>query len=122
MGILSLGSQPVSFPGMELWYGVLGLVLMLAVFVLAGWKIWQMGQRGWKDHRWIWTDANRAATFLIIIIGVQAGARWVWNGMSDIIVGYLVVGAILIPIPYIAYTIGRLMGIRDRARHGSRLP
>lgn len=80
-----------------------------------------MGERGWKDHLWIWDDANRAARFIVILMGVQAVVRWAWEGMSDFVVVYLVVGAILIPIPYIAYIIGRLLGIRDRARHGSRL-
>lgn len=106
---------------MELLYALLGLVLMLAGLAYGGWKVWQLGRRGWKDHLWIWEDANRAARFIVVIMGVQVVARWVWNGMSDFIVVYLVVGAILVPIPYIAYTIGRLLGMRDRARYGSRL-
>jgi hypothetical protein len=121
MCTLSMGSQPVSFPGMELWYLVLGLFFMLAALAYGGWKVWQMGRRGFKDHLWIWEDANRAATFLFIIIGAQVVGRWVWQGMSDFIVIFLVLGAIIIPIPYIAYIVGRLIGIRDRARHGSRL-
>lgn len=106
---------------MELLYALLGLVLMLAGLAYGGWKVWQLGRRGWKDHLWIWEDANRAARFIVVIMGAQVVARWVWNGMSDFIVVYLVVGAILVPIPYIAYTIGRLLGMRDRARYGSRL-
>lgn len=106
---------------MEMWFAFLGLVLMLAGLAYAGWRVWKMGQRGRKDHLWIWDDANRAARFIVILMGVQAVVRWAWEGMSDFVVVYLVVGAILIPIPYIAYIIGRLIGIRDRARHGSRL-
>lgn len=106
---------------MDVWYALLGFVLMLAGLAFAGWKLWQMGRRGWKDHLWIWEDANRAARFLSIIIGAQVVVRWVWHGMNDVVVIFLVFGAILVPIPYVAYTIGRLLGIRDRARHGTRL-
>lgn len=80
-----------------------------------------MGQRGWKDHLWIWDDANRAARFMVMVLGVHAAVRWAWDGTIDFVAGYLVVGAILVPIPYIAYTIGRLLGTRDRARNGIRL-
>ncbi|WP_143738082.1 hypothetical protein [Erythrobacter donghaensis] len=106
---------------MNLWYALLGLALMLAGLVYCGWKVWQMGWRGWKDHLWIWDDANRAARFLAIIMGAQAVGRWVWYGMKDEVIFFLIGGAILVPIPYIAYTIGRLLGMRDRARHGHRL-
>lgn len=104
---------------MELWYVLLGLVLMLGSLAYGGWKVWQLGRRGWKDHLWIWDDANRAARFIAVIMGAQVVARWVWNGMNDLIVFYLAVGAILVLIPYIAYTFGRLLGMRDRARYGS---
>jgi hypothetical protein len=80
-----------------------------------------MGQRGWKDHLWIWDDAHRGARFIAIIMGAQAVGRWAGYGMNDIVVVFLVAGAILVPIPYIAYITGRLLGMRDRARHGSRL-
>ena len=106
---------------MDLWYALLGLALMLGGLAYAGWKVWQMGRRGWKDHLWVWQDANRAAGFIVIIMGAQAGTRWLWNGVSDLVILLLIVGAVLVPIPYIAYTIGRLLGIRDRARHGHRL-
>ncbi|HSJ77367.1 MAG TPA: hypothetical protein VK913_01420, partial [Erythrobacter sp.] len=98
-----------------------GLALMLAGLAYGGLKVWQMGRRGWKDHLWIWEDANRAARFIAIIMGAQAVGRWAWYGMNDLVVTFLVVGAILVPVPYIAYTIGRLLGIRDRTRYGSRL-
>ena len=94
---------------------------MLAGLAYGGWKVWQLGRRGWKDHLWIWDDANRAAIFLAVIMGAQVVGRWVWYGMSDEVVFFLIGGAILGPIPYIAYTIGRLLGMRDRARHGYRL-
>lgn len=106
---------------MEIWYPILGLILMLAALAYSGWKVWQMGRRGFKDHLWIWEDANRAATFLFFIIATQVVMRWVWQGMSGLIIAFMVIGAIIIPTPYIAYTVGRLIGIRDRARHGSRL-
>ncbi len=106
---------------MELWYALLGLVLMLASLAYGGWKVWQLGRRGWKDHLWIWEDANRAARFVFIIMAAQAVGRWAFYGMNDLVVMFLVTGAIIIPIPYIAYITGRLFGIRDRARHGSRL-
>ena len=94
---------------------------MLAVLAYCGWRIWKMGRRGFRDHLWIWDDANRAARFIAIIMGAQAVGRWAGYGMNDIVVAFLVVGAILVPIPYIAYITGRLVGMRDRARHGSRL-
>ena len=106
---------------MELWYVLLGLVLMLAGLAYGGWRVWQLGRRGWKDYLWIWEDANRAARLIVIIMGAQLVGRWVWYGMIDHVVVYLIVGAILVPIPYIAYTIGRLLGMRDRARNGTRL-
>lgn len=116
-----MDTQRVRFPCMENWLTVLGLVLFLAGLAYCGWRVWKMGQRGWKDHLWIWDDANRAARFIVIILGAHAMLRWAWEGMSDFVAVYLVVGAILVPIPYIAYTIGRLLGIRDRARNGIRL-
>jgi hypothetical protein len=106
---------------MELWKAFLGLALMLAGLAYGGYKVWQMGRRGWKDHLWIWEDANRAARFIVLIIATQAMGRWALYGISYRVVVSLVVGAILVSIPYIAYTIGRLLGIRDRARHGIRL-
>lgn len=122
MGTLSMEYPPNKLPSMEDWYPVIFFALMLAALAYAGRKVWQMGRRGWKDQVWIWSDANRAALFLFIITAAQIVARWVWQGMSDLIVIYLVIGAIIIPIPYAAYIIGRLLGIRDRARHGIRLP
>ena len=106
---------------MEIGLTILGLVMLLTGLVYCGWRVWTMGQRGWKDHLWIWGDANRAATFLLIIFGGQGVARWVWRGWSDEVMAFLIAAAATIPIPYIAYTIGRLLGIRDRARHGTRL-
>lgn len=106
---------------MELWFGVLGFVLLLTGLAYCGWRVWKMGQRGWKDHLWIWQDANRAARFIVIILCVQAVGRWLWFGLSYTVSDYVVAGAILLPIPYIAYATGRLLGIRDRAKHGTRL-
>lgn len=106
---------------MDMWVAVFGLVFLLACLAYCGWRVWKMGQRGWKDHLWIWDDANRAARFIVFIIASQIILRWIWEGMSDFITVSLVVGAIFVPIPYIAYTIGRLLGMRDRARHGTRL-
>lgn len=106
---------------MEIWYAVLGLVLMVAGLTYAGWKVWQLGRRGWKDHLWIWEDANRAARFVLVIFGAQIVGRWAFRGWSDELLAFMIGAAIIIPIPYLAYTTGRLLGIRDRARHGTRL-
>jgi hypothetical protein len=106
---------------MEIWIAILGLFFLLAGLAFAAGRVWKMGQRGWKDHLWIWDDANRAATFLLIIFGGQGVARWVWRGWSDEAMAFLIAAAVTIPIPYIAYITGRLLGIRDRARHGTRL-
>jgi hypothetical protein len=107
---------------MQWLYIILSLVLMLGTLTYGWWKLWQLGQRGWKDHLWIWSDANRGAIFLLIITGGQGVARWVWRGWSDEALAFLIAAAVTVPIPYLAYTIGRLLGMRHRARHGSRLP
>jgi hypothetical protein len=106
---------------MEWLYIILGLVLMLGTLAYGGWKLWQLGRRGWKDHLWIWWDANRAARFIAVILGVQIAARWAWRGWSDEVLFFIIFAAILTPIPYLAYITGRLLGIRDRERHGTRL-
>jgi hypothetical protein len=106
---------------MEWLYIILGLVLMLGALAYGWWKLWQLGKRGWKDHLWIWSDANRAARFIAVILGVQIVARWAWRGWSDEVLFYIIFSAILAPIPYIAYAIGRLLGMRDRAKNGIRL-
>jgi hypothetical protein len=110
---------------MEDWYLLIFLAFMLALMLaglaFAGRKVWQIGRRGWKDQVWIWSDANRAARFVFFIIGAQIVVRWAWSGMSGLITVFLIMGAVIIPIPYAAYIIGRLLGIRDRARNGIRL-
>ena len=106
---------------MEIWIAILGLFILLGGLALAAGRVWKLGRRGWKDHLWIWDDANRAATFLLVIFGLQGVARWVWRGWSDEVLAFLIATAVTLPIPYIAYTIGRLLGMRDRARHGTRL-
>jgi hypothetical protein len=106
---------------MNFWYPLIVFTLMLWALAFGGRKVWQLGRRGWKDQVWIWSDANRAARFLFIITAAQIVGRWVWQGLSDVIVSFLIIGAVIIPIPYAAYIIGRLLGIRDRARNGIRL-
>ncbi|NCP14856.1 MAG: hypothetical protein GW858_11950 [Sphingomonadales bacterium] len=106
---------------MERWYPILGLVFMVAALAYAAWKVWQMGRRGWTDHLWIWKDANRAARFMLVIFTAQIVGRWAWRGWSDEVLAFIIGAAIIVPIPYMAYTIGRLLGIRDRVRHGARL-
>jgi len=106
---------------MEIFYFIFGLCLMLTALAYGGWKVWQLGRRGWKDQVWIWSDANRAATFLLVILGPQIVAKWVWRGWSDEVLFYMIFTAILVPIPYVAYFIGRLLGMRDRAKNGIRL-
>jgi hypothetical protein len=98
---------------------VLGLVL--ATLAYCGWKVWQLGRRGWKDQLWFWDDANRAARFVLFIFSVQIVGRWVGRGWSDEVLAFVIGAAIIAPIPYVAYIIGRLLGMRDRARHGVRL-
>ena len=116
-----MGSQPVRLIGVEIGLAILGLGLMLPVLAYCGWKVWKMGRRGFRDHLWIWDGAHRAATFLLVIFGFQGVARWVWRGWSDEVLAFLIATAVTLPIPYIAYITGRLLGMRDRARHGSRL-
>lgn len=105
---------------MEMWLAILGFVLLLTGLAYCGWRNWKIGQRGRKDHLWIWDDANRAARFIVVVLGVHALLRWAWEGMNDFVAVHLVIGAIFLPAPCIADTIGRLLGIRDRARHGTR--
>jgi len=106
---------------MEPLYLAIGLVVMLAAIAYCGWRVWQLGRRGWKDHLWIWSDASRAASFILFIFSAQAVGRWVWLGWSYEVLAFVIGAAIIVPVPYVAYTIGRLLGIRNRARHGSRL-
>ncbi|WP_066528083.1 hypothetical protein [Erythrobacter sp. CCH5-A1] len=106
---------------MEIFYIVFGLGLFLAGLGYCGWKVWQMGRRGWKDQVWIWSGANRAARFILFILGAQIVVRWVWRGWSEEVLFYLIFTFILVPIPYAAYIIGRLLGMRDRAKNGIRL-
>ena len=56
-----------------------------------------------------------------MVLGAQIVGRWVWRGWSDEVLFYIIVSAILVPIPYVAYFIGRLLGMRDRAKNGIRL-
>jgi hypothetical protein len=100
---------------------VIGFVVMLATLAYGGWKLWQLGHRGWKDHLWIWSNANRAARFILVIFGAQIVGRWVWQGWSDAVMAFIIGAGVMVPIPYIAYITGRLLGIRDRERHGARL-
>lgn len=107
---------------METWKVILGISVALASFGLMVWKTGQYVRRGWKDHVWFWWDAHDAARRMAIITGFLVVANLVRYGLGLefwITVG---VAAVFIAAPYIAYTIGRLIGIRDRARHGSRLP
>lgn len=106
---------------MEMWIILFTLVFLLAGLGFVGWKLAQYFRRGWKDHLWIWQDANRAAIFLLIITGGQGVARWVWRGWNDEALAFLIAAAVTVPIPYIAYTIGRLLGMWHRSRHGTRL-
>jgi hypothetical protein len=106
---------------MAIWHAIVGLVLLVASLAYAGWKTWQLGQQGRKDQFWFWSYANRKATFILVILGSQIVGRWVWSGWSDEVLYFIILGVILVPIPYIAYITGRLLGIRDRERHGVRL-
>lgn len=101
---------------MEPWLSILGLSLALVALAYAARKAWQLVQRGWKDHLWIWADANRAAGYLLFFIAVQVVVRWLWHGISDYVLFLVAAGVFVTTIPYIIYTFGRLIGIWHRAR------
>ncbi len=106
---------------MEWLYIILGLALMLGALAYGGWKLLQLGRQGWQDQFWFWSYPNRKATFILVILGSQIVGRWVWYGWSDLVLHFITFAATLIPIPYLAYITGRLLGVRDRERHGTRL-
>lgn len=95
---------------------IFGLVLLFGFIGFVGWKLAQYFRRGWKDHVWIWIEANRGARFVAFIIGFQTVAYAIRDGIDDKVVFYAVMTVVGSAMPYLAYTCGRLAGMWHRAR------
>lgn len=101
---------------MEMWIILFTLVFLLAALGFLGWKLAQYFRRGWKDHVWIWQEANRAAIFVAFIIGFQTVSYAIRDGIDDKVVYYALMTVTGVAMPYLAYIAGRLLGMWHRAR------
>ncbi|MDP5103830.1 MAG: hypothetical protein NWP98_07885 [Erythrobacter sp.] len=101
---------------MDWWLPVFGLVFLLVCVVFLGWLVWQHANRGWKDHLWIWDEANDRALLFAITFSVLVGAEWLRFGWTDKAIVYVWAGIVFVALPYFAYITGRLLGIWHRAR------
>ncbi len=106
---------------MDAWLPILGLIFMLAGVMFLAWIFGQHFRRGWKDHLWIWDEANHRALQFAIVFGVLSGGHWLRGSPRDELTIYAVAGACFVALPYILYTFGRMFGIWHRARQRHRL-
>lgn len=101
---------------MDGWLPVFGVIFLLASVIFLAWIFGQHIRRGWKDHLWIWDEANDRALLFAITFTVLAGGKWLRGSPKEEVVIYAVVGLGFVALPYIAYAFGRLLGIWHRAR------
>jgi uncharacterized membrane protein YcjF (UPF0283 family) len=62
---------------METWQTILAIAFALFCLGVLVWKTAKYVRRGWKDHRWIWDDANRAARFVAFVMACLIGVDMV---------------------------------------------
>ncbi|HSF13485.1 MAG TPA: hypothetical protein VLA50_10990 [Erythrobacter sp.] len=98
-----------------------GLIFMLACLSAVVWIFAQHVRRGWKDHIWVWHEANDGAIRFAVLFGILAGAKWLVYDLKDEAIIYAGVGLVFVALPYVLYIIGRFLGMWHRSRHGTRL-
>jgi hypothetical protein len=103
---------------METWKIILGVAFALFCLGLLVWKTVKYVRRGWKDHRWIWDDAHRAARLVAFVMACKIGVDAVRYGFDFRVWVTLWVALVFVIGPYVAYTTGRLLGIWHRSRQG----
>lgn len=95
---------------------IVGLVGLVASLVLIGWIFAQHLRRGWKDRLWIWREANHRALYFAVLFGIMTGGAWLRSGPNDKALVFAAAGLGFVAMPYLAYIVGRLLGILHRAR------
>ncbi|MFW5633934.1 MAG: hypothetical protein ACOCYR_03485 [Erythrobacter sp.] len=95
---------------------VLLSALLLAALAYCAWRVVKLFLRGWKDHVWIWRDANRAGFFLLVLAVLQVPAWAIREDVATALAFALPFYLALLCVPYLAYGCGRLCGIWRRAR------
>lgn len=106
---------------MEWWRILLGLVFMIACVGVLAWNFAQHFRRGWKDHIWVWDEANDRAVMFVVLFSALAGEKWLFYGLKDEAIIYVAVGLGFVAMPYVLYIMGRLLGIWHRSRERGRL-
>lgn len=101
---------------METWQSILAIAFVLICLGLVAWKTATYVRRGWKDHRWLWDDAHRAARFVAFVMACKLGIDAVRYGFDFRVGVTLSVALVCMTGPYVAYITGRLFGMWHRSR------
>jgi hypothetical protein len=101
---------------MERWLPIFGLIFLAVSLVFIALLAGQHAKRGWKDHRWIWGEANDKALLFGLAFATLAGGHWLSGSPRTEVVIFGWIGLGFVALPYIAYITGRLLGMWHRSR------